>query len=167
VSGIFQSGHFITSGYSQWTTASAPRSTTQPPDFSRLHSDVHVTGPVNHVATFIWQGTAMLGTDGSILPACSTYSWILSTSLNAVSADAPHGGWLPPPAKYSDQSSKRPEAAAIYVPDYIGSTKFLHSFLTHNRLSHNILPCVSTLTIRLSSKTSCDRSTIRCPLIIS
>jgi hypothetical protein len=34
VSGIFQSGRFIISGYSKWTLAPAPSPTTEPPDFS-------------------------------------------------------------------------------------------------------------------------------------
>jgi hypothetical protein len=84
-----------------------------------------VDGTISSIAQSIWEGTALLGTDGSVTPTRSTYSWILSTSPSPISAHVRGGGWLPPPAQYADTSSKRPEAAAIYA-----SLHWIHDILT-------------------------------------
>jgi hypothetical protein len=93
-------------------------------DHTSLHIGIKMRVSLAHVAQSIWDGYAVLGTDGSVMPTQSTYSWILSTSPNAISADVCGGGRLPPPAQYADDSSKRPEAAAIYA-----SLHWIHELL--------------------------------------
>jgi hypothetical protein len=67
------------------------------------------------VAQAIWDGNAVMGTDGSVKGSTATYSWIISTSDSDIQEDVVGGGLLPPPPCYQHHSSKRPEAAALYA----------------------------------------------------
>jgi hypothetical protein len=66
-------------------------------------------------AEALWAGQAVLGMDGSVVGQKATYSWTLTTTSEVVVVDARGGGFLPPPARYTEYSSKRPEGAAIYA----------------------------------------------------
>jgi hypothetical protein len=50
------------------------------------------------IAEALWNGQAVLGTDGSVIGQKATYSWILSTTSDVIVVDARGGGFLPPPA---------------------------------------------------------------------
>jgi hypothetical protein len=71
--------------------------------------------PRSVIAQAIWDGLAILGTDGSVKGDTATYSWILSTTIDTINPDVTGGGLLPSPATYTDHYSKRPEAAALYA----------------------------------------------------
>ena len=60
-----------------------------------------------------WTGRP--GTDGSICDDIATYSWVLSTTNDAIGPDVKGGGFLPPSAEHTTQYSKRPKAAALYA----------------------------------------------------
>jgi hypothetical protein len=121
---MFQAGRFIISSYAKWLPTPTIPSFAHRPDIPLLHRGVKVEVPLAYVAQSIWEGYAVLGTDGSVTPTQSTYSWILSTSPNTISADVRGGGRLPQPAQYADESSKRPKAAAIYA-----SLHWIHDLL--------------------------------------
>jgi hypothetical protein len=67
------------------------------------------------MAQAIWNGHAIMGTDGSVKEGKATYSWVISTSMTEIRMDDCCGGYLPPPAQYMEHYSKWPEAAAIYA----------------------------------------------------
>ena len=73
------------------------------------------TTPDAIVAQAIWDGQAIMGTDGSVKGDIATYSWVISTTSNTIGADIQGGGYLPPTAQYMDHYSKCPEAAALFA----------------------------------------------------
>jgi hypothetical protein len=78
-----------------------------------LNHGVQYHTPFPIIAQSIWDGHAILGTDGSVHGDVATYAWILSTTENNVEADVKGGSFLPPTAQYTDPYSKCPEAAAL------------------------------------------------------
>jgi hypothetical protein len=108
VSGTFQSGHFLINSYMKWTKAPAISSTIYTPDLQQMHHEILTSVPLATIAAALWEGQAILGTDGSVIEQKATYSWIISTTLDAIVADAHGGGFLPPPAwYYTEHSLKR------------------------------------------------------------
>ena len=67
------------------------------------------------IARAIWEGRAIMGTDGSVEDPVATYSFMISISKQDIKTDVAGGGYLPPTAKYLDPYSKRPEAAALFA----------------------------------------------------
>ena len=67
------------------------------------------------VARAIWEGNAIMGTDGSVTGSLATYSFVISTTQQDVIKSIAGGGYLPPTAQYMDPYSKRPEAAALFA----------------------------------------------------
>jgi hypothetical protein len=66
------------------------------------------------IARAIWEGKAIMGTDGSVRDPDATYSFVISISQTDVKTSVKGGGFLPPMAQYLDPySTKRPEAAAL------------------------------------------------------
>jgi hypothetical protein len=65
------------------------------------------------IAEAIWEGKAIMGTDGSVRDPTATYSFVISISRTDVQTNVRGGGFLPPTAQYLDPSSKCPEAAAL------------------------------------------------------
>jgi hypothetical protein len=66
-------------------------------------------------AQAIWDGQAILATDGSVKDSKATYAWIISTNNDQITPDIQGGGILPLSAQYAKHASKRPEAAALYA----------------------------------------------------
>jgi hypothetical protein len=62
--------------------------------------------PKESIAKAIWEGTAMVGTDGSIRNPLATYSFVISLSQIKVVTCAKGGGFLPATAKYLDPYSQ-------------------------------------------------------------
>ena len=87
----------------------------QQTELQLMHQGVHTNIPHLIIAQAIWDGLAILGTDGSVKNETATYSWILSTTTDTINPDVIGGGLLPPPATYTDHYSKRPEAAALFA----------------------------------------------------
>jgi hypothetical protein len=80
-----------------------------------MHRGIQTSVFLATIAEALWAGQAVLGTDDSVIKQKATYSWILSTTLDVIVADAHGGGFLPLPARYTEHSLKRPEGAAIYA----------------------------------------------------
>ena len=73
------------------------------------------TTPLHIAAQSLWDGQAILATDGSIKDDIATYAWVLSTTNDAIGPDIKGGGLLPPSAPYANHASKCLEAAALYA----------------------------------------------------
>ena len=82
------------------------------------------------VANAIWEGKAIMGTDGSVRDPTATYSFVISISRTDVKTNVKGGGYLPPTAKYLDPYSKRPEAAAL-LAGLTWIQKLLRQFPNH------------------------------------
>jgi hypothetical protein len=69
--------------------------------------------PRELIAKAIWEGTAIMGTDGSVRDPIATYSFVISLSQEAVAVSVKGGGFLPPTAQYLDPYSNQTEAATL------------------------------------------------------
>jgi hypothetical protein len=85
---------------------------------------------LEEVANAIWEGKAIMGTDGSVRDPTATYSFVISISRTDVKTNVKGGGYLPPTAKYLDPYSKRPEAAAL-LAGLTWIQKLLRKFPNH------------------------------------
>jgi hypothetical protein len=65
------------------------------------------------IAKSIWEGKAIMGTDGSVKGSTATYSFIISMSQTNVTTNVKGGGFLPPSTEYMDHYSKCTKAAAL------------------------------------------------------
>jgi hypothetical protein len=64
---------------------------------------------LEEIAKAIWEGKAIMGTDGSVRDPTTTYSFVVSISQTDVQTNVIGGGFLPPTAQHLDPYSKRPE----------------------------------------------------------
>jgi hypothetical protein len=76
-----------------------------------MNRNVEHNVQLEEVANAIWEGRAIMGTDGSVRDPTAIYSFVISISRTDVKTNGRGGGFLPPTAKYLDPYSKRPEAA--------------------------------------------------------
>jgi hypothetical protein len=112
ISGSFQSGIFTTSGYSK--TSASPTTVSEPlQEMRNMNRGVRQNVISEDIAAAIWQGRAIMGTDGSVKGPIATYSFVISLSKKDVQTNVKGGGFLPPTAQYLTHYSKRPEAAAL------------------------------------------------------
>ena len=51
--------------------------------------------PLAIIAQAIWDGHAIMGTDGSVTEDLATYSWIIFTTNYDINADVKGGGFFP------------------------------------------------------------------------
>jgi hypothetical protein len=65
------------------------------------------------IAGAIWEGKAIMGTDGSVQDPVVTYSFVISISRTDVKTSVKGGGFLPLTSQYLDPHSKHPEAATL------------------------------------------------------
>jgi hypothetical protein len=93
-----QSGSFLINGYVKWTAAPDTPSTLYTPDLQKMHRGIQKSVSLATIAEALWARQVVLGADGSVIGEKATYSWILSTTLDVIVADARGGGFLPPPA---------------------------------------------------------------------
>jgi len=114
ISGTFEHGNFITHGFAETTRAPAGTNK-QEVEMVAMNRGVITHVPRAKVAKAIWEGKAMMGSDGSVTGSLATYSFVISISQTSVAPDVEGGGFLPPTAKYMDPYSKRPEAAALFA----------------------------------------------------
>ena len=112
ISGTFQSGFFTSNGYARMERPTVTP-TTHDSETRNMNRGVYLNAPRAAIAKAIWEGTAIMGTDGSIRDPIATYSFIISLSQTAISPNVKGGGFLPPTAQYLDPYSKRTEAAAL------------------------------------------------------
>ena len=114
VSGLFQAGTFVINGFAPMTSPpSTPDNYIH--DQSIMHHGTHQATTSMMIAQAIWDGQAILATDGSVQNDTTTYAWIISTTNDMISQDITGGGLLPPSMPLNLHASKHPEAAALYA----------------------------------------------------
>ena len=114
ISGTFQSGNFVINGHAP-IIPSPTTTSPYPVEMRLMNRGVLRASPKHTIAQSLWNGQAILGTDGSVNDNIATYSWVLSTTNEIIGPDVKGGGFLPSSAEHADHYSKRPEAAALYA----------------------------------------------------
>ena len=105
---------FITTGFIKFTQPPPTTSTILPDQQLMNLGTCHHTS-LTATAQAIWDGQAILATDGSVKNNKATYAWIITNDHDQITTDIQGGGILPSSAKYAKLASKRPEAAALYA----------------------------------------------------
>jgi hypothetical protein len=98
-----------------------------------------IRGNRDTIAQVIWEGKALMGTDGSVKDSKATYSFVISLSKTNVSDSVKGGGLLPPSPQYMDQYSKCTEAAAL-LSGLRWVQKLLDQFPNHTDSQPSALP---------------------------
>jgi hypothetical protein len=80
----------------------------------RMNRGVLTNVPRESIAKAIWEGTAIMGTDGSVRDQLANCSFVISLSQTNVATCAKGGGFLPITALYLDPYSQLTEAAALF-----------------------------------------------------
>ena len=114
ISSNFQAGTFITNGYVHITMPLTMPCTTLT-NKHLMHHGIHCQTPLPLTAHAIWNGQAILATDGSVKDRRATYAWILSTTHDNVELDITSGDLIHLSAPYARHTLKRPDAAALYA----------------------------------------------------
>lgn len=114
ISGTLYAGTFTTSGYSQIERHRTP-TPKHKLELRMMNRGVMRNTTKALIAKAIWEGRAIMGTDGSVKGSSATYSFVISMSQTDVNTNVKGGGFLPAPPHYMAQSSKRTEAAALYA----------------------------------------------------
>ena len=114
ISSQFKASTFITNGYVNITVLLTLPCTTLT-DQHLMHHGTQCQTPLPLTAQAIWDGQAILATNGSVKNGTVMYAWILSTTNDNIELDISSGGLLHPSAPYSRHTSKCPEAAALYA----------------------------------------------------
>jgi hypothetical protein len=105
ISGQFQSGLFITSGFS--TVEQIPKSfPTINKQMRRMNRGMLTNVLMESIAKAIWEGTAIIGINGSVCDPIATYSFVISLSQIEVITCAKGGEFLPATTKYLDPYSQ-------------------------------------------------------------
>ena len=93
------------------------------------------------IAQAIWDGQAIMATDGSVWNDVATYAWIISTTNDTISQDVTGSGLLPPSAPLTSHALKCPEAAALYAAlTWIANILTQHPDHTSNAGTISALP---------------------------
>jgi hypothetical protein len=71
-----------------------------------MNRGVMIKGNRARIAVAIWEGKAIMGTDGSVKDNAARYSFVLSMSKTNVTECVKGGGLLPPTPQYMEQYSK-------------------------------------------------------------
>ena len=80
-----------------------------------MHHGTQCPTPLPLTAQAIWDGQAILATNGSVKNGTATYAWILSTTNDNIKLDISISGLLHPSAPYSHHASKHLEVATLYA----------------------------------------------------
>jgi hypothetical protein len=78
-----------------------------------MNRGVMINDAKESIARAIWEGNAIMGTDGLVKNSTATYAFVISMSQANVNTNVKGGGFLPPTPQYTDPYSKRNEAAAL------------------------------------------------------
>jgi hypothetical protein len=78
-----------------------------------MNGGVLYNTPRAMIAKVVWDGTAIMGTNGSVQEPIATYSFVISLLQEAVEVSVKGGGFFPPTAQYLDPYSNQTEAAAL------------------------------------------------------
>jgi hypothetical protein len=117
ISGKFESGFFIIDSRNNASITPPPAPRSNNDSIQRMLRGLVNHVPLDEIATAIWNGDAIIGSDGSVADDFGTYSFVILINLDqdeptlAVSL----GGNLPEIAEFLDMDSHRPEAAALYA----------------------------------------------------
>jgi hypothetical protein len=144
ISGHFEQGFFITdSNEASSYTAPPPKidehKTMEGQMFWSHH--IHNDFTPNDIAQAIWTGTAIIGTDGSVLNDNATYG--VSILIQQEDEEQPKiaisvRGKLPHLAKFTDMDSHQPEAAALFA-----ALVLVRRLLTYNPIDQESQPAKS------------------------
>ena len=105
ISGQFQIRTFITMGFVKFTRKPSTTSTILPnQQLMHLGTRHHTSLPIT--AQAIWDGQAILATNGSVKDNKAIYAWIVSNTNDQITQDIQGGGLLPPSAQYTKHASK-------------------------------------------------------------
>ena len=85
------------------------------PDQQLMHLGTWHHASLPLTAQAIWDGQAMLATNGSVKDNKAIYAWIVSNTNDQITLDIQGSGILPLSAQYTKHASKWPEAAALYA----------------------------------------------------
>jgi hypothetical protein len=99
-------------------------------EMKNMNRNVEQNEESETIAKAIWEGKAIMGTDGSVRDPTATYSFVISISRTDMKTCMRGGGFLPPTAQYLDPCSKRPEAAAL-LAGLTWIQKLLRKFPNH------------------------------------
>jgi len=113
------------------------------PETTRIESMLRGTRfhvPPQVLANALWNGDAIIGTDGSVRDEHGSYAFVILINLHQ---DEPtlavrSGGWMSPTAEFIDLASHRPEAAALYAA-HMFLQRFLRKFLFCGPIRNNVL----------------------------
>ena len=61
-----------------------------------MNRNVEHNVKLEEIANAIWEGKAIMGTDGSVRDPTATYSFVISISRTDVKTNVKGGGYLPP-----------------------------------------------------------------------
>ena len=114
ISGPFQAGMFITTGFTKFTQPQLTTSTLLP-NQQLMHLGTHLHTSLSATAQAIWDGQAILATDRSVKNNKAIYAWIISNNNDQITTNIQGSGILPSSAQYAKPASKWPEAAALYA----------------------------------------------------
>ena len=100
ISGTFQSGMFLTNGFTKFTQP-PPTTSTILPDQQLMHLGTRHHTSLPDTAQAIWDGQAILATDGSVKNNKAIYAWTISNNTDHITTDIQGGGILPSSATYA------------------------------------------------------------------
>jgi len=148
ISGHFEQGYFIADSAIIAQTTQPPMLTD--PETTRIESMLRGTRfhvPTQVLANALWNGDAIIGTDGSVLDEQGSYAFIILINLHQVEPTLAvrSGGWMSPTAEFIDLDSHRPEAAALYAAQMFLQC-FLRKFPFCGSICDNVLLCSSLTT---------------------
>jgi hypothetical protein len=127
ISGKFEASYFLPDN-TEGTADVVPLAVIdQPPWEDQMLRGYQRTTSLQEIAESIWQGNAIVGTNGSAANDHGTYSFVILTDIanESPTLSVKCGGNLPNLAEYIDMDSHHPEGAALFSALY-----FVHLLLT-------------------------------------
>jgi hypothetical protein len=144
ISGKFEASYFLPDNTEGTVDVVPLPIIDQPPWEDRMLRGYQRMTSLQEIAESIWQGNAIVGTDGSAANDHGTYSFVILTDIanESPTLSVKCGGNLPNLADYIDMDSHRPQGAALF-----SALCFVHqppnkvSPRTHNRSSPEAPVC--------------------------
>jgi hypothetical protein len=127
ISSKFEAGYFLQDNTEGTADVVPPPVINQPPWEDQMLRGYQRTTSLREIAESIWQGNAIVGTNGSAANDHGTYSFVILTDIanKSITLSVKCGGNLPNLAEYIDMDSHHPEGAALF-----SALCFVHLLLT-------------------------------------
>jgi hypothetical protein len=101
ISGNLQCAIFHATGYAKMQRARRPTIPEHAPEMKNMNRGVEQNEQAETIARAIWEGNAIMGTDGSVRDPIATHSFVISISRTDVKTNVVRGGgFLPPTTQY-------------------------------------------------------------------